>query len=678
MPDVPDQMVKDSCDSTVVELTSTPAEAPSTWVELPDHATARGYLVKFKCDRALIEETLRRSTSELFEKTCFDEEIFAPFVPSGSANYMRSREDGGSIGYLYDAGILGKNPDLLNTGVTNVEFGEPVSAKYGEAGAREQEWIAQFQQMGYDQPVDGVVNIIDDEELKQVWKDQYIDLFENAMTESPEVEVVGLVEPLKVRVISKGPPMTYTVLKPFQKWLWGVLKKNRVFDLIGRYVQEEDINITIGELLEHEEVVSGDYVSSTNKLHSWVSETICDQLFIEIGECIPREFLNELPKNFLSNLKVLFMRALTKHVFVHNGEKLDQKEGQLMGSIISFPFLCIANAALCRLSLEISEGKSFRIRDKPFPHCGKIAPVKINGDDCVLKGSQGRLRPTWEVCTMTAGLSSSVGKTYFSRAFCTINSTLYEWKGALGWIEQKYINLGLMCGRKRYRLICGATVIGKVEIHNLGNTSRELKRSCPPEMWPVVKKRFIYHNMDTLKSCPGLPWFIPEWLGGVGLPMDNPQEIGELDRRCATVIKSRYYSKEKGRKLYQPVRVPAMAEWCMHNLIQRELNLVETPFRTVTLNGVKTLLEDEYNRAYRVLVCNLLQKTESLEGLREVIDSLDQEKSTRKALRHNVDVWSRARKCAFDYEPMSDSDLAYENKNLSLPVMVRSIHSLLP
>lgn len=68
--------------------------------------------------------------------------------------------------------------------------------------------------------------------------------------------------------------------------------------------------------MEHEMLISGDYVSSTNKLHSWVSETILDQLFIEIGEGVDKEFLERLGPHFLPNCKKLCLRALTKHIFV--------------------------------------------------------------------------------------------------------------------------------------------------------------------------------------------------------------------------------------------------------------------------------------------------------------------------------------------------------------------------
>ncbi len=115
-----------------------------------------------------------------------------------------------------------------------------------------------------------------------------------------------------------------------------------------------------------------------------------------------------------------------------------------MGSIVSFPILNIANAALCRLSLEESDHKrrKFRLTNQAYPKSGKIAPLRVNGDDCLLRGHKTRLRVSWEENTAFAGLSSSIGKTYFSPIFCTINSKIYEFDVTTGkWVEQKYVNL---------------------------------------------------------------------------------------------------------------------------------------------------------------------------------------------------------------------------------------------
>jgi hypothetical protein len=54
------------------------------------------------------------------------------------------------------------------------------------------------------------------------------------------------------------------------------------------------------------------------------------------------------------DIKELAIRALTQHIFHFKNKGDDiyspQKQGQLMGSIMSFFVLCIINAAVSRLS----------------------------------------------------------------------------------------------------------------------------------------------------------------------------------------------------------------------------------------------------------------------------------------------------------------------------------------
>jgi hypothetical protein len=516
----------------------------------------------------------------------------------------------------------------------------------------------------------GQIAVIDDTPLVDRWTRQYLDLFEQAEGEDPRVEAIGLCEPLKVRVISKGPPILYTVLKPFQKWLWKVLKRNKPFQLIAGYVTEEIINDTFGTLADDEIMLSGDYVSSTNKIKSWASECAVDELFDLMKEEMSEETLDSVPTNFLARLKIMFLKALTQHEFVVGEETLPQTNGQLMGSIISFPFLCIANAAMCRHSLETSYGRNFRLTNKPGRERGAIAPVLINGDDCVLKGHRYRLRSIWEPITRTGGLETTLGKTYFSNEFLTINSTIFTWKESQQrWVERNYINLGLMMGRRRG---AGLSADDKVHGGQLGNICRELQRSCPPRMWPAVKKRFIYYNMTTLSKYPNIPWYVPEWLGGYGLPHDG--ELSEMDRYAATIIKMRMLHSRD----FRPILPKDMDTWILHQLVEKEIrtrhpNLEQVFFDVAHLpNGDVVNLEDEFSRAYKSLVCDVMQRLQYSD-----LEKIADRNAVHKALIHNSNVWGRAFKLAAqtlgsnDLEPMCDEDMLYENKQIVYPVVVR-------
>lgn len=704
MPDVPVSLVTAAENETRIELTRIPEESVCPLIVLENIKVVKpGNIYSYprrvlNGTRARLELELRRTVSELFDGECITlDELYEPFCPSTSANYIRSRMDLGCIGHLYDRGIFGRSGDCLDMGVSAMPLSDRVEVKFGLNGKHEKYEIMKENQLWPEQSELCTVLEVDVSPLKAEWKMIYLKIFSIAVSkEKPYVTALGLPEPLKVRVISKGPPMLYTSLKPFQAWMWRVLKKNSVFSLIGRYVTEDDVNRCLGVLDDHEEACSGDYVASTNKIRSWVSEVILDQLMIELGEAMPLSMLLELPADFMKNLKTLFLNGLTKHVFV-TGEKVmrdvkkngidgpgysydvacsyfPQTEGQLMGSIISFPFLCIANATLCRLSLEESdlEERKFRLSDKPYKNSGSIARLLINGDDCLSRGTTQRYKAVWDSYGSCMGLRSSVGKTYFSRKFCTINSTIFGWcEKTHTWIERKYVNLGLMMGRKRMGAGGKAGFSPQVGVNQLGTICRELKRSCPSNLWPVVKKRFIYYNSKELNRYPGLSWFLPEWLGGLGLPMDDPKEISTLDRKCATIIKM-MMRKDKNLK---PCKPKEAAQWLMHQRVMKDLkpyNMNEAHFRRGFNPATQSNfnLEDEWSRVYKYMTVNLLMK----EDIEDIHQYFDEDVSCHKSLLHNVNVMSRARKflenATTHVEPMNDEDMLYESKDLVIATCV--------
>jgi len=684
MPPVPQSMVDKSVEDTVVELTLNPLalkqvkdskliiqQASQFFGDFLPGSEFYSLVTKEK-----VVDALKRSTSELFqfEKLTFDD-LFDPFFPSTSANYIWSRGKCGSLNELYQKSSFGKEGSKILFGEESCLLSEPVSSHFGELGKHEQYTLSMQEQLGYGPTETGTVLRADISELKDCWKQQFCRLFELALLERPLVSPVGLSEPLKVRVISKGPPLLYSVLKPIQKWLWRTLKQHRVFNLIGRYVTEDDVNRILGNLGEEDLALSGDYISSTNKIHSWVSEVILDQLMLDLGENIDKRILDLIP-NFMSKLKEMMLRALTKHIFVDEaGNELPQTEGQLMGSIVSFPFLCIANAALCRLSLEEDtfNTKSFKINDNCH---GVPIPCLVNGDDCLLRGSVKRLRPLWESFCSIAGLYSSLGKTYFSRTFCTINSTIFEWCPTSNrWVESKYINLGLMMGRKRSTASSGNYQSYGMKGHQLGIIARELKRSCPPEWWLRVKSRFIYHNKRVLDIYPGIPWFLPEWLGGYGLPVDFSNEISETDRKAATIIKMLLNHDND----YKPVLPKDMDMWLMHNLVMRNLRnntrLEPIHYRSAIVGDVCVNFEHHWNKLYKYLTIDLLEST----PLEELYQILNKDNSAKKAMFHNVDVHAYARHKIhlLNPEPMNDSDMTFENKDLVIPCFIKDFDSFI-
>jgi hypothetical protein len=248
------------------------------------------------------------------------------------------------------------------------------------------------------------VPIVNDKKLHDVFIDLYLRIRDLAKEEIPLAKPLALAEALKTRVISKGPPFLYTVLKPLQVKLWSVLKSHPCFSLIGKPVDDMYVQERMGAKLKDDQIfLSVDYTDATNEMYSWVSDVIVN----EIVDCL------SIP----DDEAFMFKTALTGHILEYNGEVAKQERGQLMGSIVSFPILCIANAAICRMALEADQSRVFTLRD---------CPLAINGDDAIMKMTRKSVK-IWETIGSYCGLSPSIGKVYESNRFLNINSTTYNY-----------------------------------------------------------------------------------------------------------------------------------------------------------------------------------------------------------------------------------------------------------
>jgi len=224
------------------------------------------------------------------------------------------------------------------------------------------------------------------------------------------------------------------------------------------------------------------------------------------------------------------------------------------------------------------------------------------------------------------------------------------------------VNLGLMKGLKRMGAGSKKSYNSQVGIHQLGVICRELKRTCPPNLWPIVKRRFLYYNSIELTRYKNLPWFVPEWLGGLGLPCDSFDEISMQDRCAATAIKFQINDPK-----WCPVLPKDMAMWCMHELVMDSLPSKEVVlFKKVCMEEGIEELEDHWSKFYKLATVNLMAKL----PLTDLYEVCNDDKSTHRALVKNDRIWNKARRTV-NAPPMSDEDMAYSQKKLYPPVIVR-------
>jgi hypothetical protein len=476
-------------------------------------------------DWDLLSKELDRTVDEIYSGyTYTDEDRYRMFFPSTSANYINNRGEGGALGFIMNhptllQGLKYKDSriDISYTGGYDVENGKDIA-----------HW-----------------NLVADT-LQEHWNELYNRMMELAMSETPHAIPLGLAEALKARIITKGPPLLNTVLKPVQMFVWGVMKNHPAFKLVGEWIQTSYLTSRLGSRLQDDQYyLSVDYKNATNEMHSRVSERIANRIsdVIELSE----------------NERELFVRALTKHIMVHPDDEnvtKEQKKGQLMGSIVSFPVLCIANAAILRLSKEYDS-----LRELTLTQSGII----VNGDDGLLKGSKN-LKNIWERVAKHGGFSPSVGKVYQSRKFFNINSTTYNYSNdpvdsyqselpdgrlktrPIHFYLVPYVNMGLFLDKERS---AGADTNSNVSVSSIGERAHELMRTCPVDLKTMVLDRYIRRHKALLSSL-NIPWFIPSHLGGAGLP------VGTEERHQPNPLQLRIATKFHIMRTQHDIRVPSL------------------------------------------------------------------------------------------------------------------------
>jgi len=195
----------------------------------------------------------------------------------------------------------------------------------------------------------------------------------------------------KWRVITLSEPMLANLLPLHQtlynhlstkKWLLRGEAKPSCFDDFGRH--------------QGEVFVSGDYEGATNNLNQHVSKLV---LRLVLGKCthVPLRVREEA----MAALSPLFRVSGPGYTGLTAVQR-----GQLMGSPLSFPLLCLINYLTFRYLIR------------------REVPVKINGDDIVFRSTPSEA-DAWFSGVSAAGLVVSPGKTLVNSRFFSLNSTYF-------------------------------------------------------------------------------------------------------------------------------------------------------------------------------------------------------------------------------------------------------------
>jgi len=425
-------------------------------------------------------------------------------------------------------------------------------------------------------------------------------------------------------VITAGPPNTYTVLKPLQKFLHDILRKHPVFQLLGDPIPTEQMLYSqqLDLLNPGEALNSGDYDDATNEMYSWVSEIVAKQIATEI--------------KLDSETKELFLKALIGHVL----DGKDQLHGSLMGSIVNFIVLCTSNAALCRFTMEQDTLKEVKLVD---------ARLLINGDDCLFPISERGVH-LWSYYGRVMGLKVNRAKSFWSREFCNINSRDFTLKisnqpDEYYFHKVKFVNVGLLYGMKRSET-SGIEQLADPK-YTLGARARTLINDAPYDLHRTLMSKFIEHHPTLTQT--GLPWHIPEWAGGVGLP-DVITEIDDIDQESWNVVK---YKRDLSGLKYimlnwnkeHPKAVHDYADLDVHNYVTARLKPYVT--NRIRVVGSESRREDNiYDTLYKLCCIEwLFDYNHGQPYLNEVEKGAGSGRGLAlQIVRHNEALWNKVLK----------------------------------
>lgn len=341
--------------------------------------------------------------------------------------------------------------------------------------------------------------------------------------------VCPVLEPCKVRWISIGDAKPYFRAKAWNRIVLSQMREHPTFRLVGEPLTESAVN-----LMEHQFLLSGDYSAATDTLDpQWSLLTL--EL---ITQRIYKYARTGGPGRWDWSERTMGLRhMLTKHRLSYktkeNTQCFDQETGQLMGSYLSFPILCVLNAAVNRAFLD------------PL-HDEKIAnlPLLVNGDDVMM--SSPKPFTHWTSHVGLVGLTPSVGKNYVHTSVCCLNSEFYTRGHGKKFTRIHPYRLSLIFGQSRQsgKSLWGSTTATPFAgsgppqwLTSLGSKARRLVAEQTEKDRGFLLGLLIKHNLRTLKDT-SRSWWVPEQLGGLGLPLcrQSAKKISETGRKVATYL----------------------------------------------------------------------------------------------------------------------------------------------
>lgn len=208
----------------------------------------------------------------------------------------------------------------------------------------------------------------------------------------------------KFRVVTMQTALVKRILTPVHNALYNHISS---FDWCVRGdVCRATFESVVADRKAGESFISGDYAAASDGIYPWATAAMVDALLEDPSLTdMERRCLRDSFENL--------------HWVSSTGRKHPIVRGQMMGSLVGFPLLCLLNKACFDISCDIqygapSGGAGFRVG-------------RFNGDDCCFSGDS-EFFSLWREVTSTFGLTVNEEKTGISDRFIELNSEVYDAK----------------------------------------------------------------------------------------------------------------------------------------------------------------------------------------------------------------------------------------------------------
>lgn len=493
----------------------------------------------------------------------YKEESIFQMAPSTSACFTNMRSENGQYGFIRNFLKYDYITDAFDTELISMGF-----IPCGYNGSTKN-WNCVFESRSYNSHG----KIIDTRKI--------LSSTASIIVNNPNLscQIQAVIEPLKVRVISKGDALPYYLMHPLQKAMHSSMRSMNCFRLIGQPFSTTMLYDLAYKAENYFKWFSVDYSAATDGL-SWQ---------------YTKQILGYLISGLPADERRIAMAVLGPHkLFYPNGSERVfrgiQRNGQLMGSILSFPILCLANLGVYLLNSQFfQEGWS---NDQRLNH------VLVNGDD-MLYAAPENYWETHKNISSKVGLKMSPGKAYIHSSYININSVSCEYdlrtihdklpynslfgscnslygKGKTSPWRIDFLNVGLFYGNHKVMagsddkytfiqekgIMVGGCVGDKLENELIPNLNAVLEGSRPGRQAKLLSYYISFHNKqliyDTTFCINGKNFvknlFLPIEYGGYGINCPNGFRFNKttLQKRVAYSLIFQSDGRKSPREIPSP------------------------------------------------------------------------------------------------------------------------------